>query len=235
MLEKIMSRIEKTPSCWIWRGTHDKSGYGTFHHQDKTYKAHRVVYTLLVGEIPQGKLLLHSCDNPSCVNPQHLQPGSAQDNMEDMMKKGRHRSPQERRPIKKLSPEERRAILQDNHRSNKVLAKEFGVSIPTIRRVKGSRPVKLSPIELTPPKGLTQEQKLEIKLSHKPTGELAREFGVSNQTIRRIRGLEPPQPLKLSPEQISEIRNSRAPARVFAERFGCSLGLIYKHKKTHQD
>lgn len=234
MLEKIMSRIEKTPSCWIWRGARDRRGYGTFHHRDNTYKAHRVVYTLLVGEIPPGKLLLHSCDNPACVNPEHLTPGTHQDNINDMMKKGRHRKPQEKRPIKKLSLEEKQAIVLNGDRSNRSLAKEFGVSLLTIRRVKGSRPVKLSPIELIPPKGLTQEQKLEIKLSHKSTGELAKEFGVSNQTIRRIRGLEPPQPLKLSSEQISEIRNSRAPARVFAERFGCSLGLIYKYRKTHQ-
>lgn len=235
MLDKILSKVKKTPTCWLWVGAHDRRGYGTFHHQDKTYKAHRVVYTLLVGEIPLGKLLLHSCDNPTCVNPEHLTPGTHQDNINDMMERGRHRKPLEKRPIKKLSSEERQAILQDNHRSNRVLAKEFGVSITAIRRVKGSRPVKLSPIELTPPKGLTQEQKLEIKLSHRPTGELAREFGVSNQTIRRVRGLEPPQPLKLSSGQISEIRNSRAPARVFAERFGCSLGLIYKHRKTPRD
>lgn len=235
MLDKIMSKVKKTPTCWLWVGAHDRRGYGTFHHRDRTYKAHRVVYTLLIGEIPRGKLLLHSCDNPACVNPEHLIPGTQQDNMDDMIRKGRHRKPLEKRPIKKLSSEERQAILQDNHRSNRVLAKEFGVSITTIRRVKGSRPVKLSPIELTLLKGLTQEQKREIKLSHKSTGELAREFGVSNQTIRRIRGLEPPQPLKLSSEQISEIRNSRAPARVFAERFGCSLGLIYKHRKTPRD
>lgn len=220
MLEKIMSRIEKTPTCWLWIGAHDRRGYGTFHHRDNTYKAHRVVYTLLVGEIPPGKLLLHSCDNPACVNPEHLTPG--------------HRKPQEKRPIKKLSLEEKQAILQDSHRSNRSLAKEFGVSLLTIRRVRGSRPLRLSSIELIPPKGLTQEQKLEIKLSYKSTGELAKEFGVSNQTIRRVRGLEPPQPLKLSSDQISEIRNSRAPARVFAERFGCSLGLIYKHRKTPQ-
>lgn len=231
MLEKIMSRIEKTPTCWLWIGAHDRRGYGTFHHRDRTYKAHRVVYTLLVGEIPPGKLLLHSCDNPACVNPEHLTPGTHQDNINDMMKKGRHRKPQEKRPIKKLSLEEKQAIVLNKDRSNRSLAKEFGVSVTTIRRVRGSRPLQLSSIVLTPPKGLTPEQKLIIARSTSPTKELATEFGVSNRIIRSIRGLQPPQPLKLSPEQIKEAILSRAPARVLAERFGCSIGLIYKYRK----
>ena len=77
--------------CWIWTGARTLGGYGQFRlrgHFSK-FMAHRVGYRWFRGEIPRGKLLLHMCDNPSCVNPEHLSAGSYLENFEDMIEKGR--------------------------------------------------------------------------------------------------------------------------------------------------
>jgi hypothetical protein len=72
-------------SCWNWLGSKTKEGYGNF----SGTKAHRVSYKWKYGAIPNGLDILHKCDNPSCVNPSHLVTGTHQDNMRDMVNKGR--------------------------------------------------------------------------------------------------------------------------------------------------
>lgn len=78
--------------CWIWDGAKDAAGYGFKKYQGKQWKAHRWMYTQHKGAIPEGKVLLHTCDNPSCVNPEHLRIGTHQDNSDDMFAKGRQPS-----------------------------------------------------------------------------------------------------------------------------------------------
>lgn len=87
LLDRLESRIEKTSDCWIWKGKVDKTGYGSFGLRDngvsRTRSAHKIVYEVLVGEIPQGFQLDHSCHDPEicfgfcphrlCVNPSHLE------------------------------------------------------------------------------------------------------------------------------------------------------------------
>lgn len=87
--EKFMARVQKTKSCWLWKGPTLK-GYGRFHFNRKTYTSNRAAYILFKGEIPHGLIVCHSCDNPSCVNPDHLWLGTNNDNCQDKMKKGRH-------------------------------------------------------------------------------------------------------------------------------------------------
>lgn len=82
--------------CWIWTGTLAThcGGYGVFDRRRegvrRARRAHRVAYELLVGSIPDQQLLRHKCDNPPCVNPDHLEPGTAKDNSQDMVTRGRH-------------------------------------------------------------------------------------------------------------------------------------------------
>lgn len=79
--------------CWEWSGSRNADGYGIFTATRlglANARAHRLLYELAVGPIPEGLLLRHSCDNPPCVNPDHLIPGTQDDNMKDMVERGRH-------------------------------------------------------------------------------------------------------------------------------------------------
>lgn len=85
--------VEKADSCWLWKGSLTKSGYGRFNFEYKCYRAHRVSYYLLKGAISSKMFICHSCDNQKCVNPAHLWEGTPQDNTLDMVKKDRRKSP----------------------------------------------------------------------------------------------------------------------------------------------
>lgn len=75
--------------CRLWICGADKDGYGRTCFAGKAWQAHRLMYTLAVGQIPDGMLVMHTCDTPACVNPGHLRVGSAADNSEDMVSKSR--------------------------------------------------------------------------------------------------------------------------------------------------
>lgn len=96
--ERFWSKVDKTPSgCWVWLSTKNTQGYGRFAirvgpHKQRWYSAHRLVWEWEHGEEPE-LCVLHRCDNPSCVNPQHLFLGTHKDNARDRDRKGRRRSP----------------------------------------------------------------------------------------------------------------------------------------------
>ena len=75
--------------CWEWNQYRDKNGYGTFYFNGGSMKAHRFVYELYNGQIPSGLEVCHTCDNPPCVNPDHLVTGTHKENMIDCSKKER--------------------------------------------------------------------------------------------------------------------------------------------------
>lgn len=77
-------------SCWMWTGHKNKQGYGRIMCSGRTlYRAHRISYLIRHGNLPSDKLILHTCDNPSCVNPDHLIAGTHKQNMQDCIRKGR--------------------------------------------------------------------------------------------------------------------------------------------------
>ena len=90
---RFFSKIEtRHNGCWEWIGSKDKGGYGHFKYptgNDKPIGAHVASYRYFYGVVPEGMEIRHTCDNPSCVNPIHLIPGTHQDNMNDMVKRGR--------------------------------------------------------------------------------------------------------------------------------------------------
>lgn len=75
--------------CWQWQGNIGTNGYGRGSCGGKTFAAHRVSYELHRGSIPDGMMVLHKCDNPTCINPDHLFLGTDADNMQDKIEKGR--------------------------------------------------------------------------------------------------------------------------------------------------
>lgn len=93
-VERFMQFVMKAESgCWLWLSTKKKNGYGTFSYESKKQHAHRVSYLFFNADIPEGMQVHHRCDNPGCVNPEHLWIGNQKQNIQDMIQKGRHFTP----------------------------------------------------------------------------------------------------------------------------------------------
>jgi hypothetical protein len=87
---KLERHTKDENGCWVWSANKDRDGYGVLtHHRKKQLRAHRASYEFYKGAIPDGAFVCHSCDNPSCINPDHLFIGSPKDNTQDMIRKGR--------------------------------------------------------------------------------------------------------------------------------------------------
>ena len=89
LYHRLFRKVIKTPTCWLWRGS--GSRYGYIRDGKRTRSVHKVSWELHFGEITNGLFVLHKCDNPLCVNPDHLFLGTQLDNMQDMKKKSRGR------------------------------------------------------------------------------------------------------------------------------------------------
>jgi len=135
-------------ACWIWTGSRGYYGYGRVNVSGSSYLAHRMAYALTKGD-PGCFWVLHDCpegDNPSCVNPQHLWLGTAEDNSQDMAQKrrhGAHTHPErfargERAGSAKLTETEVANIRQELARGTRgrLLAQRFGVSESVISCIK---------------------------------------------------------------------------------------------------
>lgn len=77
---RFLAKVEKTETCWLWRGALSPYGYGKFRLNGKTEQAHRASYRLFTGVIPHGLTIDHKCGVKACVNPEHLEPVSLREN-----------------------------------------------------------------------------------------------------------------------------------------------------------
>ena len=148
LLERFERRYIPEPNsgCWLWFGAIGcEDGRGLISVNGAPIAAHRVAWLLYCGEIPKGMSVLHTCDVPSCVNPDHLWLGSQWDNINDCKKKGRFKPPPinttfigEQHGEAKLTTanvlEIRTSVLR-----NKEYAQKFGVSETTVRHVKSRK------------------------------------------------------------------------------------------------
>lgn len=92
MEARFWRRVQIGTGCWEWTGVKDRDGYGKLSlpgEKAGNVRAHRFSYELHKGPIPTGLLVIHSCDNPGCVNPEHLRVGTNSDNLGDMAAKDR--------------------------------------------------------------------------------------------------------------------------------------------------
>ena len=89
-MNRFWSKVDAAPAdcCWEWLASKSTRGYGQFRYQAKVWRSHRVAYQLAKGDIPQGLLVRHTCDNRLCCNPSHLILGTCQDNSDDMVERG---------------------------------------------------------------------------------------------------------------------------------------------------
>lgn len=87
--ERFFAKVRKTDTCWEWIGAKSWTGYGHIRFNGVVRKSSRVIWQLTYGDIPKGLCVLHSCDNPSCVNPAHLRLGTQKENVLEMHSKKR--------------------------------------------------------------------------------------------------------------------------------------------------
>lgn len=139
---QFWKRVDKTagPSaCWLWTGFRYASGYGRADMNWKQWLAHRLAYYLTHGAIPDGTIIRHTCDTPSCCNPKHLIAGTQKDNIRDMDIRQRRakgfRKPRftgERNIQAKLTEKIVRSIRASSL-TNTELARQYGVHKNCIR------------------------------------------------------------------------------------------------------
>lgn len=140
---------EPNSGCWLWTGGSFSERYGRIKIDGADLLAHRVAWELYRGEIPEGLCVLHRCDTPFCINPNHLWLGTHKDNHLDMVTKGREVYVNgERHGRRKLTADQVKQIRESISRkirgTQRALARKFGVTDSNIAFIKNNRTWRLS-------------------------------------------------------------------------------------------
>lgn len=185
--------------CWDWPFKKTQKGYGQIRVNGKVVYAHRAQYEYHVGPIPEGMVIRHRCDNPSCVRPSHLELGTHKDNSMDAQERGRT-ARGSRHGGSRLT-EAQVELIRTSPLQAKDLARMLGVSDAAVcvaRQGKSWGHVAIEGLtnnrkrfaargEAQPMAKLTSEQAADIYLSTEPSKDLARKYGVSKVTVNGIK------------------------------------------------
>ena len=137
--KRLLDGYKEDPStsCWVWQGSQHSNGYGWIKVFGKVVSAHKYSYELHKGPIPNGLKIMHSCDNKLCVNPDHLVPGTHQQNMKDAAKNGLMRSGERHHMHGKKNPRPSQAnrvlVLGKEYESQKSAERALGLGQGTVR------------------------------------------------------------------------------------------------------
>ncbi len=140
-MERFDSFVMPEPmsGCFLWIGGTDADGYGCFWYEGKTVKAHKMSWIMNFGSIPDNQCVLHKCDNPPCINPNHLFLGSNKDNTQDSIKKNRRAIFYgDENPVSKLTSTDV-ALIRTSKTKQQILAKELGVTRSLISMVRNRK------------------------------------------------------------------------------------------------
>ena len=149
--DNFWNYVDRSDGCWLWKRGRHRTGYGQLRFEGRDVMAHRVAYSLAVGDIPAGLHVLHRCDTPPCCRPDHLFVGTPADNARDRNQKGRaatgtrngrYTHPErtcrgERKPSRKLTWAQVVDIRSRHEQDESLasLARAFGVAESTIRNI----------------------------------------------------------------------------------------------------
>lgn len=143
IIDRLYSKAEiLSCGCWRYTGGLNGAGYGNIWDEGRTRSAHVVSFEIHNGPVPEGLSVLHSCDYKPCINPDHLFAGTTQDNIDDMINKGRDGFKGVRNGRAVLSEGEVisiKELLASNIFSCQSIADKFNVSRPTIAAIKSGR------------------------------------------------------------------------------------------------
>lgn len=131
--DRFWQRVNKIGDCWLWTGGLNFKGYGNFsarRNGQMFWKAHRYSWALHNEKIPKDMMVLHSCDNPWCVNPEHLSLGTSDDNIRQRNERGRTAHGRNTRHVK-LQPEDV-IHIRISDKTHSELAREYDVNPSTI-------------------------------------------------------------------------------------------------------
>jgi len=241
--DRFWPKVDKTDACWVWTANTNGVGYGLVFDGKTKKLAHRVSWELRHGPILKGQHVLHRCDNPGCVNPEHLFLGTAKDNMRDMRNKGRNRNRKASGVLNSQSKLDSAAVETIKRRYaagglQRELAEEFGVSgaaiSHTVTGKNWGQPAHSG--------YLTKQQARDIRVKYATTdatqAQIAKEFGVSQVAVGRIvRGVDHADaggPVSvgrmkkraiLTQEQVNEIRERYAAGGVTYASLGKEYGV----------
>ncbi len=128
---------EPNTGCLLWFGVTNNKGYGIIYYQGKHTLTHRLSWSLANGPIPKGLFVLHKCDTPPCINPEHLFLGTQKDNIRDAVRKGRFNTADKNgrnNPNTNLTNADVLAIREGNKTTSE-FSKQYGIKNVAIRRI----------------------------------------------------------------------------------------------------